>query len=209
VTYANVAATIALVVAVSGVAAAAIPGSNGVIHGCYQKKGGSLRVISAARHCPGSQKAIAWNQSGPRGLQGVQGMQGIQGVPGPITGTLPRGVTLRGEYFIRGTATTTDPVQNTEGISFGLSLSAPPTVHYIRVGGTPPAGCQGGTAADPTADPGNACVYEVRAVNAYAGTYDGVNPVNQATVFGFVIYANDNNCVCDYQVGGSWAVTGY
>jgi hypothetical protein len=130
-------------------------------------------------------------------------------MPGPITGTLPHGVTLRGEYYIRGTSTTTTtPVQNTEAISFGLSLSAPPAVHYIPLGGTPPAACQGGTAAHPTAAPGNACVFEAHASNASAGTYDGVNFVNPATVFGFVIYANAHNCVCDYQIGGSWAVTG-
>ncbi len=37
-----------LVVAVSGVAYATIPGSNGVISGCYSKLTGALRVIDAS-----------------------------------------------------------------------------------------------------------------------------------------------------------------
>jgi hypothetical protein len=82
-TYANVAATVALVLAMSGFAVAAIPGPDGVIHGCYQKTKGTLRV---ATKCSKSEKAIAWNQKGPQGLQGIQGIQGIQGTQG-VPGT--------------------------------------------------------------------------------------------------------------------------
>jgi hypothetical protein len=61
-----------LVVAVSGVAYATIPGSNGVISGCYSKLTGALRVIDASKQaCPKSQVPISWNQTGPQGLPGT------------------------------------------------------------------------------------------------------------------------------------------
>ncbi len=77
-TYANVAATVALVLAMGGgayAAANAIPGPGGVIHGCYQQQGGNLRLVRAGKKCSGNENAIAFNQ---------QGRPGRQGVPGPI-----------------------------------------------------------------------------------------------------------------------------
>jgi hypothetical protein len=69
-TYANVAATLALILAMGGGAYAAInsiPGPGGVIHGCYSKHGGSLRLVGAGSNCGASEKAIAFNQKGPIG----------------------------------------------------------------------------------------------------------------------------------------------
>jgi Collagen triple helix repeat (20 copies) len=81
-TFANVTAVVALVFAMGGGAFAitSIPGRNGVIHGCYQKRTGTLRVMAAGKRCRRSEKAIAWNQ---KGAQGQPGVQGIQGQPGP------------------------------------------------------------------------------------------------------------------------------
>jgi hypothetical protein len=83
-----VVACIALVVAVGGVAVASIPDRGGVVHACYQKNGGGLRVIDTAGRgfagkCRKSEKPLAWNEQGPRGLQGIQGVQGSQGLLGP------------------------------------------------------------------------------------------------------------------------------
>jgi hypothetical protein len=67
-----------------GLAAAAIP-DGGVINGCYQKNGGTLRVIdqAAGERCrTNAENEIQWNQDGPRGAQGPQGLQGAQGVQG-------------------------------------------------------------------------------------------------------------------------------
>jgi hypothetical protein len=52
----------ALLVALGGVAFAAIPDSNGSIHGCYQKNGGTLRVVESASDCRNSEQAITWSQ---------------------------------------------------------------------------------------------------------------------------------------------------
>jgi hypothetical protein len=54
-------------------ALAAIPDSNGIIHGCYNPtKGYKLRVIDTAKtqRCPSGQIALDWNQQGPQGEQG-------------------------------------------------------------------------------------------------------------------------------------------
>jgi hypothetical protein len=71
--------------AVWGTALAAIPDSQGVIHGCYKIDTGKLRVIDteAGQACGLKGKAISWNQTGARGLQGAQGVQGPQGPQGP------------------------------------------------------------------------------------------------------------------------------
>jgi hypothetical protein len=59
----------ALVVALGGVAFAAIPDSSGTIHACYQKNGGNLRVIESSQSCRNSEQALSWRQ-GAGGLAG-------------------------------------------------------------------------------------------------------------------------------------------
>jgi hypothetical protein len=67
----------------SAIAYASIPDANGVVHGCYKKSGGMLRVIdSAADQCDKSETPLTWNQTGPQGLQGPPGPPGSQGPPG-------------------------------------------------------------------------------------------------------------------------------
>lgn len=65
--------------AAGGIAYATIPDGGGVIHGCYQKNQGSLRVIDTGQGqtCTSSEAALNWSQTGP------QGQQGPQGPPGP------------------------------------------------------------------------------------------------------------------------------
>jgi hypothetical protein len=85
----------------TGLALAAIPGADGVIHGCYKAKNGQLRLVdpaSQSRHtphhsdCRPSELSINWNQQGPPGVQGPpgppgpkgdKGDPGVQGPPGP------------------------------------------------------------------------------------------------------------------------------
>jgi hypothetical protein len=71
----------------TGVAFAASPGSDGVIHGCYSKNSGKLRVADAQnpklRSCSASEIALDWNQQGPAGPQGLPGAKGDQGDIGP------------------------------------------------------------------------------------------------------------------------------
>ena len=68
----------------AAIATSAIPGSDGVIHGCYDSKKGTLRVVDPTTdHCDIKKEvAIQWNQTGPQGQQGPQGVQGIKGDQG-------------------------------------------------------------------------------------------------------------------------------
>lgn len=71
-----------------------------VIHGCYEKYTGHLRIVKNAGACHRSEHSISWNTSGPagpKGLQGAvgpagpQGLQGPQGPQGPIGPQGPQG----------------------------------------------------------------------------------------------------------------------
>ena len=61
---------VALVIALGGVAVAAIPDSKGTIHGCYQKSNGNLRVVDSPADCRNSEQTLDWNQRGPVGPPG-------------------------------------------------------------------------------------------------------------------------------------------
>lgn len=56
-----------LLATAAGVVVAAIPDSKGVIHACYTKNGGALRV-SDTGGCKSTEVAIDWNNVGPAGL---------------------------------------------------------------------------------------------------------------------------------------------
>jgi hypothetical protein len=75
---------IVALLACGGVALATIPGSGGVIGGCYAKSTGALRVIDASNgQCKGGESALTWNQTGPQGRKGDSGPQGPKGDQGP------------------------------------------------------------------------------------------------------------------------------
>jgi hypothetical protein len=73
------------VLAIGGIAYASIPDSKGVIHGCYQKVNGQLRVIDtdAGGKCLASELPVNWSQSGPTGATGATGATGPTGQQGP------------------------------------------------------------------------------------------------------------------------------
>src|SRR4051812_7334770 len=81
---------VALLVLGGGMALAALPGSGGVITGCYDARfgTGNLRVIDSSKQCLAGETRLTWNQqgpagpAGPAGPTGPQGQQGIQGAPG-------------------------------------------------------------------------------------------------------------------------------
>jgi hypothetical protein len=101
ITYANVMATVAVVLVVGGgaLAVGAIPGPDGRIHSCLKtvKPGkGKVRVVSHTATCKTGERLLTWNQRGPRGERGLRGLRGFegdegdegdQGVPGPTAST--------------------------------------------------------------------------------------------------------------------------
>src|SRR5438270_12500557 len=90
-TYSKVAATLAVFLAAGGVAWAA-SGSGGVIHACYKKRGGALRIAHRCRH---GERPLSWNQVGPVGPRGFKGssVKGKTGATGPPGPTGPQGPT--------------------------------------------------------------------------------------------------------------------
>ena len=92
---------------VSGAAVAAVPGPDGVIHGCYNAKG-ALHLIDASdgtmpASCTASEKPLDFNQKGPMGPMGPAGPKGATGATGPMG---PKGATgpqgPAGPSFVRG-----------------------------------------------------------------------------------------------------------
>jgi Collagen triple helix repeat (20 copies) len=85
--------TVVGAVLAGGAALASIPDSSGVIHGCYQKNVGNLRVIdpSAGDSCRPAEIALSWSQTGPQGPPGPQGPTGLQGPKGDTGATGPAG----------------------------------------------------------------------------------------------------------------------
>ena len=76
----------------AGVVYATIPDVNGVIHGCYAKSGGSLRVIDdTVINCKSTETSLNWNVQGVQGPQGPAGPQGAQGLQGALGPQGPQG----------------------------------------------------------------------------------------------------------------------
>jgi hypothetical protein len=83
-----------LVVSV-GVAYAAIPGSSGMINGCYVSGQGQLRVIDTenGETCKKNETALSWNEQGEQGDTGAAGPAGPAGAQGPAGPAGPAGAT--------------------------------------------------------------------------------------------------------------------
>jgi len=66
-----------------GLLFATIPDQAGVLHGCYSKSGGAVRVIdNSVTGCKASETSISWNVAGPKGDEGTPGLPGAPGAPG-------------------------------------------------------------------------------------------------------------------------------
>jgi hypothetical protein len=144
---------------------------------------------------------------GPQGAQGAQGVQGVQGPPGPFPGTLPSGATVRGSYAVVGTAAAHLDAAG-DSISFGFSLGAAPTAHFIPAAGPTDLNCPG-TPAAPQANPGHLCIYEGTRSNIFvAGFQDPVTLSSGSVVrpYGAEVGARAD-VAGDFWTVGSWAVT--
>ncbi|HXD55525.1 MAG TPA: hypothetical protein VN618_12270 [Solirubrobacteraceae bacterium] len=85
--YANVAATLALVFAMTGGAIAATGGftSGGKLQACVGS-GGTLKLLKSGRRCHPGQQRVSWSQTGPRGPAGPSGLAGQTGASPTIPG---------------------------------------------------------------------------------------------------------------------------
>lgn len=156
--YANVVATLALVFALGGGAYAAIaPVRDGVVHTCYGKSSGALRVVNAGQRCGRRERALNLNQRGPRGFTGPRGATGPTGKTGATgkrgaTGargaTGPAGVSVTSAALAAGNANCPAggaSFSSASGTTFACNGSA---VAFASVGDTGTLSAQHGVVAD-------------------------------------------------------------
>lgn len=103
---------------------------------------------------------------------------------------------IRGAYAMEDSA---GPTQLDSAISFGTTLSAAPTTHFIASGAALPVGCSG-TAAAPNAAPGHLCIFEQLFNNVASRN------VFQTTAFGAVAYISPTTAGSPVWSIGTWAV---
>jgi hypothetical protein len=177
--------------------------SGGTLHGCANKKTGALRLASK---CSKREKKVSWNVRGPRGVAGpagatgsagAAGSAGVTGPPGPFPGVLPRGITLRGNWAGGSSSAGTAY----ESISFGFTFASAPTFPYVAGPVSVPAGCSGGTNVNPTAQPGNLCLYS----NGFAANTLGA-VVTGTTAWGTLFTVSSSSPGLFFD-GGTWAAT--
>src|SRR5690242_19716461 len=91
--YANVVASVALFLALSGAAYAVagnpFVGRHGIISACVESEGGSheLSLVRPGASCPSGATALTLNQKGERGKQGRRGATGVHGLKGDTGAT--------------------------------------------------------------------------------------------------------------------------
>ena len=92
---------LSVVVAATGIVVATIPDGGGVIHACYSRSGGSLRIIdNSVTNCKQGETSLSWNvagapgpvgPAGPTGPPGPAGADGADGAPGATGPQGPQG----------------------------------------------------------------------------------------------------------------------
>jgi hypothetical protein len=118
--YANVAATLAVVLAMSGGAIAATGGftNGGSLRACVNQEGG-LKLLKSGRKCKKGQSLIGWSQVGPKGPAGVQGPAGATGAAGTPGSPGAPAVTLWAEVDASGHVVASSGVTNVTGNAEG------------------------------------------------------------------------------------------
>ncbi len=117
----------------------------------------------------------------------------------------PTPTLIRGTVMMMATAAGANGAAG-DNISYGITLTAAPTVHYIPVGGVPPAGCSG-TALAPNAVAGHLCVFGGAEINAVPGNI-GIFTIfggGGSNTNGAVILAR-STAAGEMIVTGSWAL---
>lgn len=104
-----------------------IPDSAGVIHACYGKITGNVRIVETASQCHSSlERPITWRQAGEPGPQGPAGPIGPEGPQGPQG---PAGPPGPGSFGAFGNARETNP----EGPHFYATCINPGFVSVVEL----------------------------------------------------------------------------
>ena len=205
-TYANVAATLAVVLAMSGGALAA---KHYLISSTSQINPKVLKKLHGARGARG--------ELGPNGLVGPEGVQGPQGRTGPrgergeagfsALSRLPKGATENGEFAVSTGAAGAKGDVLTTALTFSIPLTAPIAEAQIEVTpvGTPTKNCIGPS----NAARGVLCVYTSTRQNLeFAGASDAEAPpgTSGSGLFGASLTWKVENAG-PAETTGTWSVT--
>jgi hypothetical protein len=221
----RVLAAMVVVGVVAGVAYAQIPDANGLIHGCYGKSGGALRVVDEGQSCKSGEWSLSWNQkgqtgaTGPAGAQGPAGPAGAQGPAGPAGATGPAGP--KGDPGAKGDTGATGPAgpAGAKGDT-GATGPAGPAGAKGDIGATGPAGAQGPAgpagAQGPTGPSGLTGFHHVTVFaggftsGSFHGAYAACAAGETAISVGYTISENTGNGghVGSRAVSIDWAKTG-
>jgi Collagen triple helix repeat (20 copies) len=158
---------------------------------------------------------------GPKGDQGLKGDTGERGPKGPegpegksgFTEVLPSGETETGAWAM-GATPVEDKKRKDVAVSFNIPLAAAPTVHVILPNGKERVIGEGieekdqpacpGEVEEPTAEPGNLCLYTEKESNVFFANYE----------VGFFSHSYTSGAVIAFvlseggaEAHGTWAVT--
>jgi len=178
----RVAITTALVAgaALTGVVAyAQIPDSSGVIHSCYTKSTGGIRIIDASvTSCKSGETALNWSQTGPQGPKGDPGAAGPAGPKGDTGATGATGPAgPKGDSGATGATGSAGPKGDTGAT--GTTGPAGPKGDTGATGATGPAGPKGDTGATGATGPTGA--------QGEAGATGPAGPPGPAGISGYEI----------------------
>jgi collagen triple helix repeat protein len=129
-----------VVAAVGSVAWAMTSANDKLVVVCAKKKSGALRLVTAAKDCRKTERAVTWNQQGQRGLPGPKGVAGEDGLDGEDG--------IDGEDGVDGDDGD-DGFDGTDGTDATVSWKIV-TANNVPVAGTPTLTVWEGTCAAPT-----------------------------------------------------------
>ena len=138
----------ALMIALGGVAFAAIPDSNGTIHACYQKNSGGLRVVETSNECRQSELPLSWAQGASPtggGIQSNVGQTQFGASANVLTLSGLASVSLRcedrpdngGNANFAAFLTVTNEGQQTLFVHYGFFIGGPPKLSPGEAATTP------------------------------------------------------------------------
>jgi len=145
--------TVAVLGAGGAFAAAAIPGADGTITGCYTSAGGqqgNLRVVDDGQNCAKSETQIKWNQKGvpgepgKTGADGKAGPQGLTGPQGPAGANGSEAILIGGEALASGRAQGFLKMDNIKGESATKGHENAIEINSFSFGVTHPGSTSGG-----------------------------------------------------------------
>ncbi len=119
-----------------------------------------------------------------------------------LAGPLASGQTLTGTFGLGGHIGPVSDFVQEEGITFQIPLASAPALNYVAPSGPATAHCPG-SFSNPTATPGQICLYAVNQTGASGVGTLALTP----NKFGVIVFPTGVAANTNYEVDGNWAVT--